>query len=65
MKTKYIIFSLLTFVFCSCESQFDIYPETQVAESPALFKNEASLKTFTDGFYNNLDFNSIKEDKKL
>ena len=63
MKTKYIIFSLLTFVFCSCESQFDIYPETQVAESPALFKNEASLKTFTDGFYNNLDFNSIKEDK--
>src|SRR5690606_18443829 len=63
MKIKLIILAITATILSSCESHFDIYPETQVAESPALFKNEASLKTFTDGFYNNLDFNAIKDDK--
>lgn len=60
-KLGILFFSLI--LFSSCESQFDQFPETQVAESPSLFKNEASLKTFTDGFYNSLDHNSIKDDK--
>lgn len=46
-----------------CAKNFNILPETQVAESPDLFKTEAGLKVFSDGFYNNLDFNSIKDDK--
>lgn len=60
-KLGILFFSLI--LFSACESQFDQFPETQVAESPSLFKNEASLKTFTDGFYNSLDHNSIKDDK--
>ncbi|SJN19703.1 Putative outer membrane protein, probably involved in nutrient binding [Sphingobacterium sp. JB170] len=60
-KLGILFFGIL--ILSSCESQFDQFPETQVAESPSLFKNAASLKTFTDGFYNNLDHNSIKDDK--
>ena len=64
MKMKKLGFLLSILITASaCESQFDLYPDTQVAESPALFKNAASLKTFTDGFYNDLDHNSIKNDK--
>lgn len=62
MKNIGILF-LTLWILSSCESQFDQFPETQVSESPTLFKNAASLKTFTDGFYNNLDHNSIKDDK--
>lgn len=64
MKMRKLGVLFITLIITSaCESQFDMYPETQVAESPALFKNAAGLKTFTDGFYNDLDHNSIKNDK--
>lgn len=64
MKMRKLGVLLITLIITSaCESQFDMYPETQVAESPALFKNAAGLKTFTDGFYNDLNHNSIKNDK--
>lgn len=64
MKMRKLGILFITLIITSaCESQFDMYPETQVAESPALFKNAAGLKTFTDGFYNDLDHNSIKNDK--
>ncbi|MFC0320715.1 RagB/SusD family nutrient uptake outer membrane protein [Olivibacter oleidegradans] len=65
MKVIYKI-ACLTFSAWSllgCESAFDITPETQIAESPAIFENEAGLQTFSNGFYNSLDFNSIKDDK--
>ncbi|MDM1296361.1 RagB/SusD family nutrient uptake outer membrane protein [Sphingobacterium sp. N143] len=61
--TYYSIYSIIFLLTTACSKEFDLRPETQVAESPSLYKTDAGLETFANGFYNNLDPNVIKDDK--
>ncbi|MGJ1290641.1 RagB/SusD family nutrient uptake outer membrane protein [Sphingobacterium multivorum] len=61
--THYSIYATLLLVTMACSKQFDLRPDTQVAESLSLYKTDAGLATFANGFYNNLDPNVIKDDK--
>jgi len=56
-----IVFICINLLF-SCSEEFDLTPDTQIAESPSLFQNEAGLNTFVNGFYNYLDVGKILDD---
>lgn len=61
--TYYSIYTAVLLMTAACSKEFDLRPDTQVAESPSLYKTDAGLATFANGFYNNLDPNVIKDDK--
>lgn len=58
---------LLTILFLpllfSCNNEFlDLQPSTKLGDTPEFWKNESSLKTFSNGFYNYIERDDITKD---
>ncbi len=60
---KKIVFIILTFGVLACNNEFlDLKPTTQLGESDEFFNTESGLETFSNNFYNYIDYRKITDD---
>src|SRR5690554_5010903 len=61
---NYLIILLIGFmtIIQSCSEHMDLRPDTKIILSPSLFESESSLTSYSNQFYNFIDYNAIMLD---